>query len=214
MMTADEAITARKTLGLSQDALAAELGLTPHVVAAWEEGTVRIPKQIEELLRYKAAVVVRDTALATGGPPECEIYKALKNEIMPEDLQSQSEQLERRSAHEIACPVCKARGKFIVEQIQRVPPVPMTTSVRTIVAVSDRIANFPRWAQPAAVLALYFGAYSLLKILFTLPQLARHPEFWKIPLEGLALSMSIGGAIGLIYGGFRQLREKGRHERR
>lgn len=86
--------------------------------------------------------------------------------------------------------------------------------MRIFMAVADRIATFPRWAQPAAVVALAFGGYSVLKILFMLPQVARHPQYWMIPLEGLALSMSIGGAIGLVYGGFREVRDKVRGARR
>jgi DNA-binding transcriptional regulator YiaG len=51
MMKSDEGVAARKTLGLTQEALAAELGLTPSVIAAWEVGTVRIPRRFEDQLR-------------------------------------------------------------------------------------------------------------------------------------------------------------------
>jgi transcriptional regulator with XRE-family HTH domain len=37
-MLADEAIAARKTLGLTQEALAAKFDLTPSIVAAWQAG--------------------------------------------------------------------------------------------------------------------------------------------------------------------------------
>jgi DNA-binding XRE family transcriptional regulator len=213
MMNPEEAIAARKTLGLSQDALAASLGLSPDVIAAWEAGSVRVPKRIEEQLRFDAWDVERQGALASSGLQECEVYKAWQNESLPKDLQSQSEYLERGSKHRMTCPVCKARDKFVAEQFGKMPPMPIPTSARIMGAVAERIAKFPRWAQPGAWFALGFGAYSLVRIVFMLPRLARNPQYWAVPLEGLAASISIGGVIGLIYGGFRQLRDRMRGRR-
>jgi DNA-binding XRE family transcriptional regulator len=213
MMNPQEAIAARKTLGLSQDALAASLGLSPDVVAAWEAGSVRVPKRFEEQLRFDAADVERRAALASSGLPECEVDKAWQNEPLPKDLQGQSEYLERGSQHHATCSVCKARDKFVADQFGKMPPMPIPTSARLLGMVADRIENFPRWAQPAAWFALVFGAYSLVRIVFMLPRLARNPQYWAVPLEGLALSISIGGVVGLIYGGYRELRDRIRARR-
>jgi len=213
MMNPQEAIAARKTLGLSQDGLAASLGLSPDVIAAWEAGSVRVPKRFEEQLRFDAAAAERRAALASSGLPECEADKAWQNEALPKDLQGQAEYLERGSKHHATCPVCIARDKFVAEQFGKMPPMPVPTSVRIMGAVADRIKKFPRWAQPSAWFALGFGAYSLVRIVFMLPRLARNPQYWAVPLEGLALSMSIGGVVGLIYGGFRELRDRMRRRR-
>jgi DNA-binding XRE family transcriptional regulator len=213
MMNPEEAIAARETLGLSQDALAADLGLTPHVIAAWEAGSVRIPKRFEEQLRFQAADAARRAALATIPLPECEIYKAWQNETLPKDLQAQSDYMDRGSKHQDTCPTCLARGKFVFEQYEKMPPMPMPTSARVMGAVTERIEKFPRWAQPAAWVALSFGAYSVFRTVLMLPRLARNPQYWAVPLAGIALSMSIGGVIGLIYGGFRELRGTSRGRR-
>jgi hypothetical protein len=90
------------------------------------------------------------------------------------------------------------------------PPVPMSASMRAFGAVVDRIEKWPRWAQPSGWGALFFGAYSLLRVVFTLPRLARNPQYWPVTLGGLLLSISIGGVGGLVYGGYRELRESRR----
>jgi len=84
----------------------------------------------------------------------------------------------------------------------------MPTSTRILGAVAARIDNLPRWAQPGVWMALGFGAYSVFRIIIFLPRLARQPQYWWVPLAGLGMSVTIGGAIGLIYGGFRELRNK------
>ena len=86
--------------------------------------------------------------------------------------------------------------------------MPMPASARALGAVADRIHKLPRWAQPGAWMALSFGAYSVIRIVAMLPRLAKSPQYWYVPVAGLAMSISIGGALGLIYGGFRELRVK------
>jgi hypothetical protein len=86
----------------------------------------------------------------------------------------------------------------------------MSTSLRLLGWVSDRTEKLPRWAQPAVWVGLSFGGYSVFKIVFMLPRLARNPQFLWVPFAGLALSISIGAVIGLIYGAFRALRERNR----
>lgn len=207
-MSAQEVIAARKTLGLSRDALAATLNLTPNVIAAWEEGTLDVPKSFAEQLRYEAAAADLKAAIAGNGLEECAWDKAWQNEPLPRDLQSQSEHLEARRKHQATCPVCSANGKYIAGKFAQVPPAPVPTSVRTVGAIAKRVDNLPRWAQPGAWMAMYFGAYSIFRIFIMLPRLTARPQYWFVPLAGLAMSMTIGGVLGLIYGGVRVLRGK------
>jgi transcriptional regulator with XRE-family HTH domain len=210
MMTPHEAISARKTMGLTQTSLAAEFGLTPSIITAWEAGSVNVPKRFEDQLRYRAAGVEREAALAVSGLPECELDKALENEAVPEKIEAQVKHLERVVNHRASCSVCQARDKFILDRFGPMPPVPMSTSLRLLGWVSDRTEKLPRWAQPAVWVGLSFGGYSVFKIVFMLPRLARNPQFLWVPFAGLALSISIGAVIGLIYGAFRALRERNR----
>jgi transcriptional regulator with XRE-family HTH domain len=206
-MNPNEAIAARKTLGLTHSSLAADLGLTPSVIAAWEAGSVGVPKRFEEQLRYQAALAERRAALVVSGLPECEWYKAWENEDVPEKVKAQMKYLERGVSHSASCSVCLARDKFIAERFGPMPPAPKSTSTRVFGWVSDRAEKLPRWAQPAVWVGLAFGAYSVMKLVFILPRFARHPQLWWLPVASLAMSIGIGAAIGLIYGAFRMLRE-------
>jgi transcriptional regulator with XRE-family HTH domain len=207
-MDAQEVVAARKTLGLTRDALAATLGLTPNVIAAWEEGTLDVPRSFADRLRYEAAAADLKAAIDGKGLEECAWDKAWQNEPLPRGLQAQSEHLENRATHQKTCPVCLANGKYIAERFGKMPPMPIPASARALGAVAERIHNLPRWAQPGAWMALSFGAYTVIRIFVMLPRLAKSPQYWYVPAAGLAMSVSIGGALGLIYGGFRELRGK------
>lgn len=212
MMTPNEAIAARKALGLTQSSLAADLGLTPSIIAAWEAGSVDVPKRFEDQLRYRAAGAERLAALAVSGLPECEWDKAWEKgkEAVPDKIEAQVKYVERGVSHRASCTVCQARDKFILDRFGPMPHAPMSTSMRLFGWVSDRTEKLPRWAQPAVWVGLAFGGYSVVKIAFMLPRLARNPQFLWVPLAGLGLSISSGAAIGLIYGAFRALRERTR----
>jgi transcriptional regulator with XRE-family HTH domain len=207
MMRSEEAIAARNTLGLTQDKLAAELGLTPSVIAAWEAGSVGIPKRFEDQLRFDAAVKERQDAVAASGLQECEIDKAWENEKLPDDPKALNEYLERGLKHRASCQTCLARDEFIKNRFGKMPTMPMSTSMRAFGAVADTLEKWPRWAQPAGWGALLFGAYRVMRVFFMLPRLARNPQYLPIALGGLLASMSIGAVLGLAYGGYRAFRE-------
>jgi DNA-binding XRE family transcriptional regulator len=207
-MNSAEAIAARETLELSQEELAADLNLTPAVISAWEAGTVRIPRRYAEQLRFQVAATERQAAVAASGLPECEWNKAWQTEIVPDDLKAQTDYLQRGMEHRSGCPECVTRDKFVAERFGAMPPMPMPAWVKVFGALNDRIDTLPRWAQPAAWVGLGFGAYSLFRILIMLPRLAGNRGSWPIALQGLALSVSMGIAIGLTYGAFRALKEK------
>jgi transcriptional regulator with XRE-family HTH domain len=208
MMEAKEALAARQALGLSQDAVAAELNLTPGVVAAWESGEIRVPKRIEEQLRWRVALTERITALTHSGLPECEWRKNWESRGAPSSLKAITKYYEESAAHRKTCQVCAAREKYVLDRFGKMPPPPMEGWMKTFGLIADPIERLPRWAQPAGWVAVGFGLYSLLRIIVMLPAIARNPSYWPVALGGLALSMSIGAGLGLIYGGFREFRER------
>jgi DNA-binding XRE family transcriptional regulator len=210
-MDAQEVVAARKTLGLTRDALAATLNLTPNVIAAWEEGTLDVPKSFADRLRYDAAFADFKAAIDGKGLKECAWDKAWQNEPLPRGLQAQNERIENRTAHQKTCPVCLANGRYVAEKFGRMPTMPIPAAERILGGVAERILNLPRWAQPGAWMALLFGGYSVIRIVAMLPRLVKSPQYWYVPVAGLAMSISIGGALGLIYGGFRELRGKSGH---
>jgi len=208
MMEAKEAVAARKSLGLSQDDAASDFDLTPDVVAAWESGEIPVPKRIEEKLRWRMAAKERIDALATSGLPECEWRKEWEARSTPSDLKALTKYYEEGTAHAKSCQLCEAREKYIRDRFGEMPPAPTEGWVKVLSLVAARVERFPRWAQPAGWMAIAFGLYSLVRIVFTLPSLTRNPKYWSVALGGLALSIAVGAGVGLIYGGFRELRDK------
>jgi len=70
------------------------------------------------------------------------------------------------------------------------------------------VEKWPEWARPVAWTALAFGAYSLIRLIFMIPALMQQPSKWWIALGGLAASIAIGGALGLVIGAIRMLRKR------
>lgn len=207
-MEAKEAVAARQSLGLSQDATAAEFNLAPAVVAAWESGEIKVPKRIEEQLRWRMAAKERIDALAKSRLPECEWRKAWDARTAPSDLKALNKYFEEGIAHAKTCQTCAAREAYIRDRFGEMPPMPLQGWMKIFGFVVASIDKLPRWAQPAGWTAFAFGAYSLMRIVFMLPALVRNPQYWPVALGGLAASISIGGAVGAIFGGFREFRDK------
>ena len=76
-MTAAEFTAARERLGWTHEQAAAEFDLTPAVVAAWERGTVKIPRDVAANVRWQAALEEQRVLLEASGLPKCEEMLAL-----------------------------------------------------------------------------------------------------------------------------------------
>jgi hypothetical protein len=207
-MTSVELIKARTWLGFSADRLAADLGLPPAIIAAWESDRDKIPAHIAEDLRWRAALAERLAALETSGVPECEWMRALEAKPVPTKQKAVAARYEEVIAHGNGCPTCLAREQFITDHFPPMPPRPMPASMRVLAWIVKRAEPLPRWAQPAVPMAVAFGAYSLVRILFLLPRIFARPELALTAVEGLGASMAIGGGLGALYGLFRMARER------
>lgn len=207
-MTPSELVAARTWLGLSPDQLAGSLGLPPAVINAWESGRDGIPAHRAKSLRWRAAIAERQAALAASGLPACEWMAAVEAKPEPATLEAQTAQLEQIMAHEGTCSICATREQFIDERFPPMPPRPISAGWRALGWVFQRAELLPRWAQPAVPMALSFGAYSLLKIVFLLHQIASDLRLALLALGGLSLSMLLGAVLGIGYGLFRMWREQ------
>jgi hypothetical protein len=207
-MTSLELGRARTLLGFSSDTLAADLGLPPAIVAAWESGRDKIPAHIARDLRWRVAIAERRSALDASGLPECGWLLALEAEPEPTKLAAQTARLEKVIAHEQDCPVCLAREQYVSDHFPPMPPRPIAAPLRALRWVFAHAETLPRWAQPAVPTAMAFGAYSLFRIFFLLPRIVAQPRIGLLALGGLTLSMAIGGAFGAAYGLFRLMRER------
>jgi transcriptional regulator with XRE-family HTH domain len=145
----EELIAARVRLGLTTDAMAAELNLTPAVVNAWERGRIKPAHRVVQWLAWRAGMLDRDAALAASGLPECAELHALHARTNTED-ESPRERRARMDAvlaHLGQCPACIARRRYIEERFPPMPRPPMATSVRILVWVFDRMARARAWAS-------------------------------------------------------------------
>ena len=116
-----EFLAARERLGLSDDALAPELGVPPRVVRAWAAGAVAVPRRYARTLAWRAALAEQDAALAASGLPACEWAASWQAAPLPFGTKRQLAHFESLERHVRACPTCTAREQHARE---RLPPLP------------------------------------------------------------------------------------------
>jgi transcriptional regulator with XRE-family HTH domain len=208
-MLASEARAARIALGLSEDALAAETNTTPAIVDAWETGRIKVPRQAAVDLTWRMAQVERLAALETSGLPECSWIAAFDAEPEAQKLRAQQARADRFLAHNKECEICKARAAYITDRFPPMPPAPREGWVAVVMPIAERVQRLPAWARPIATGVILFVAYSLLRLIFLLPSIIRSPRE-EIPtaITGIALSASIGAALGFLYGQYRRWRDR------
>src|SRR5918999_5718215 len=148
-MTAEDLARARALLGLSPAELAAEVGLTEHVVRAWENGSLRIPREYALQIAFRAAIAERQPALASSGLPEC-AWVARWMESTPHGPGERAH-FEALRRHAAACPACTARARFIETNFPPMPDLPVPAPVRAMRAAGRWLEKRPRWLRPLVV---------------------------------------------------------------
>jgi hypothetical protein len=200
VMSADELIRARATLGFSADTLAADLGLPPAIIAAWEDGRDRVPRHIAKHLRWLAAITERQQAIEASGLPECVWVEAFEARPEAKSMDARTKQLEELLAHSESCPACLARTAYANEHCPPLPPQPMPLWAVAFGHIGALQHRLPVWARPAVSVGLVFGAYSVVRAIFWIPRIVAQPKVGLIAIGGIALSTSIGAGLGLLYG--------------
>jgi hypothetical protein len=152
-VTPEELIAMRQRLGLTPDAMAAELNLTPAVVNAWERGRIKPAGRVVQWLTWRGGMLDRDAALAASGLPECaELHALHARSTASTDTDAETPH-ERRArmdavlAHLGQCPACIARRRYIEERFPPMPRPPMATSVRILVWVFDQFTRARAWVR-------------------------------------------------------------------
>jgi transcriptional regulator with XRE-family HTH domain len=149
-VTPEQLIATRQRLGLTPDAMAAELNLTPAIINAWERGRIKPAGRVVQWLTWRAGMLDRDAALAASGLPECTELHALHARSTGSDAESGRERRARMDAvlaHLGQCPACIARRRYIEERFPPMPRPPMATSVRILVWVFDRLTRTRAWIR-------------------------------------------------------------------
>lgn len=148
-MTAAEFLVARKALGLTQEEMAGDLGLTPHVIAGIENGEARVPKSIARELDWRVAVAKRDAVLAASGLPECAVALKLESAMEGKSGDDMMKAVEALVAHVKDCPTCKARDEYAQAHAPAIPELPMPGWVRGLGLIEGLLERLPPPFRPS-----------------------------------------------------------------
>jgi hypothetical protein len=205
-VTAAELIAAREQLGLTRDAMGAELGLTPDIVDAWERGSVRIPAAYAQEIAWRVAAADRTAALASSGLPECSWIRVTEAQAPLSGREAHARYVDSMLAHVESCTVCLARERFLTERFPPMPPRPMPHAMGVLVWLAQRLERFPEWARPVVTGAVFFLVLTLIRVLLSIPRWRTSPDGWVSAVTALVTAAIVGALLGLLYSGYRTLR--------
>lgn len=193
-MNGEELRESRELLGLSQDAMAAELGLTPAIVTAWEQDALRIPRKYADAIRWHRYVRERDLALAASGLPACGWVSRFEGQPPARSAPEERKRLQLFVSHLESCPTCQARRAFVQERFPDPPSPPVPGLVRFANAAQAWLRRFPPWSRGAVAGATIVGALTLLRIALFLPPTIARAGDWSTPVL-TAVGELIGGLV-------------------
>ena len=168
-------------LGLSAEQLAADANVTPHVVAAWQRGTLKVSHDIAQQLRWRVAIIERQAVLAASGLAECSVAEALDQAAVGRKGEALVEAWDRLKEHGDSCPACRARAEYVELHGPPLPELPMPWWARLFIAINALIDRLPAGLRPpdgvhgkGRRMGLWMGfAFSALAIVIVLVTLAR-----------------------------------------
>ena len=195
-MTSADFRRARAILGLSDDALAAELGVIPAVVRAWVVGSTTIPTRFAQHLSWLAARAERDAALAVSGLPVCAWLTARPEPRLDAKARELAADAQQMVEHVERCPTCAARDRFVMDRFGPLPEPPAPAWVGLV----GWVDGLPAWARPAAVGAGLLGVILALRLVFALPGLSAHPAPLAEALRVVAADWLFLGIVAVVFG--------------
>jgi hypothetical protein len=198
-MTGAELRAARTTLGLTEDQMAADLGITPHSYRACENGETTLPNRQARIVTYRVAVVERRAALATSGLPECEWNARWHSEPAPKKVDALTKHVEALSTHMASCPTCQVRERFIQERFPAMPRPPLPFWMEMVGRFNEWVQKRPPWLRPVANGAAVLGVLTLFRAILILPAAARRPVLLVQALGAVLLAAAAGAVGGLAY---------------
>jgi hypothetical protein len=190
-VTPAEFNAARAVLGLSDDHLAADTGVTPDIVRAWSSGAARIPPKYAQHLTWLVAAHERQAALATSGLPECEWLRSRQDLPSGASREAMMKDADAVMKHLEVCPVCLARQRYIEERFGPMPGLPRPGWL----VVFEWVERIPSSLRPAVVGACVLAALTSIRIIFAIPFLFSEPA--RLGTAFIAVvAAAAAGAVG------------------
>lgn len=203
-LSGDQMAGLRARLGLTVDQFAAELGVTPHVLEAWERGSLGIPRRHAQIIAYRMALADREAALAASGLAECGWFRQWEDAEVPSSRGAWERHVADGRRHTSFCPVCQARETFLREHFPPLPALPVPRWFELLRGFSSWLRRWPDWARPPIVGALLVGGFTLVRVLLALPALARDGTV-ATGLSSILVAAAAGGAGGALFVLLRRL---------
>ena len=142
-LTAEEFRAKRAQLAWSTEQVAAQFGVTPHVVTAWDAGTVRIPQYVAREIRWYVALAERASALEASGLPRCSMAEELDHSVVAKEGKALDEAIDRRARHGDECALCRARAEYADRHGPLLPAVPYPFWTGLLVGLVARLQRVP-----------------------------------------------------------------------
>lgn len=196
-MTAGDVQHAREVLRLTREQLAAELGVVPDVVAAFEAGSLRVPPRIAKVLRWRVALEERERVLEAAGHGPCPVSVSLAERFTAPGA-DMAATMKAFEAHTAECARCQARAAF-ADTLPPLPSAPTSAMGRAFGAFVGFTERLPGWARPAAWGAAVIGAIVLLRVLLTLLSVGPSWRLLGMGVLGIALGAYLGAVGGITY---------------
>ncbi len=136
-MMADELRAAREQMRLEPDAMAAQIGVTPHVYAAFEAGTLAIPVKHARIAAHFAALAGQREALEASGLPECQWWVTWSEGVPPWGSPKLDGHIASGRAHFGTCVTCQARASYVSEHCPPLPEFPAPWTHRVVGRIAD-----------------------------------------------------------------------------
>jgi hypothetical protein len=195
-VTGLELAAQRSRLGISIEALAADLNEHVDEVRRWETVTGDLPRDLSRRLDWILASHERAEAFARSGLPDCDWAEAKALEIHTSKPADSERLIAELDAHIKTCEICQRRTAF-AETLPPLPSMPTPPTLGAIVAIGNAIRRLPQWLRPAATGAVLVGAWTILRAFFILlgTRGAHAGHTLLMVLEAVGLG-AYGGAVG------------------
>ena len=198
-MTTIEFTALCEQLGMSDEELARELDVTPHLIQKWKSGRVAIAERFALALQSLAYRKRADALLATSGLSPCRVVEAWQTRAGRSETTS-TDDLLNLQRHIRSCTTCQARERYVREHLgpAPAPEPPRSVTGRIYIWTAARIGLLPEWARPAAGGAIVLFAIVAARVAFALPAVILSGGITGKWLSGVLVPFvaALGGAAG------------------